>query len=256
VEKAISQGPEPAKEAKAPAQTYQGKRVRESISLRGMRKGIAEHMYRSLSTTAQMTVMGEIDVTEAVRLREDLVKHEKMVGVKISFADVLVFAISRALRKHYDMNCSFIDNELKIWEDINVGVAAASGAEGLIVPVVKNADQKSLTEISRAVRGLMDKVKEGKITPDDVTGGTFTLTSLGKGAVSIFQTPIINQPESAILATGAIGDKPVVKEGQIVIAPIMPFSLTFDHRVINGFGAEQFMGTLGLYLGTPGLLLL
>jgi pyruvate dehydrogenase E2 component (dihydrolipoamide acetyltransferase) len=255
VEKAISQASAPEKGPKTAPDTCQGKRVRESISLRRIRKAIAEHMYRSLSGTAQMTVMGEFDVTEAVRFREELVKHEKLIGVRISFTDVLVYAISRALRKHYDMNCSFIDNELKIWEDINVGVAAAMGSEGLIVPVVKNADQKSLAEISRSVRELMDKAKEGRLTPDDVSGGTFTLTSLGKGAVSFFQTPIINQPESAILATGGINDKPVVKEGQIVIAPIMPFSLTFDHRVINGFGAEQFMGTLGWYLSSPGLLL-
>ncbi len=254
VEKAIAEPPEPPKKTAAP-ETYQGKRVKESIVLKGMRKGIAEHMYRSLSTTAQMTVMGEFDLTEAVKFRESLVKHEKFIGARISFSDILVFAISRALLRHYDMNCSFIDNELKIWEDINVGVAAAVGTEGLIVPVVKHADQKSLTEISRNVRELNDKAKEGRLTPDDVTGGTFTLTSLGKGAVSFFQTPIINQPESAILATGGIMDKPVVKEGQIVIAPMMPFSLTFDHRVINGFGAEMFMGTLQLFLGTPGLLL-
>jgi len=115
------------------------------------------------------------------------------------------------LTKHYDINCSFIDNELKIWEDINIGVAAAMGAEGLIVPVVKHADRKTLAEISRAVRSMNDKAQSGTLVPDDVSGGTFTLTSLGKGGVSLFQTPIINQPESAILATGPINDKAVVR---------------------------------------------
>lgn len=255
VEKAITQAPEPVKGAKVSPESYQGRTIKESISLRGMRKAIAEHMYRSLSGTAQMTIMGEFDLTETVKFREGLVRSEKLIGVRISFIDILVFVISKALRKHYDINCSFIDNELKIWEDINIGVAAAVGAEGLIVPVVRHADQKSLAEISRVVRSMMEKAQSGKLAPDDVSGGTFTLTSLGKGGVSFFQTPIINQPESAILATGPINDKPVVREGQIVIAPIMPFSLTFDHRVINGFGAEQFMGTIQWYLETPGLLL-
>ncbi|MBP7526446.1 MAG: 2-oxo acid dehydrogenase subunit E2 [Syntrophorhabdaceae bacterium] len=256
VEKALTEAPaQPVKEVKASPESYQGRTLKESISLRGMRKAIAEHMYRSLSGTAQMTVMGEFDMTEMVKFREGLVRNEKLIGIRISFSDILVFVISRALTKHYDINCSFIDNELKIWEDINIGVAAAMGAEGLIVPVVKHADRKTLAEISRAVRSMNDKAQSGTLVPDDVSGGTFTLTSLGKGGVSLFQTPIINQPESAILATGPINDKAVVKGGQIVIAPVMPFSLTFDHRVINGFGAEQFMGTIRSYLEEPWLLL-
>jgi pyruvate dehydrogenase E2 component (dihydrolipoamide acetyltransferase) len=237
-------------------ETFQGKRVRETIPLRGMRKSIAEHMYRSLATTAQMTIMGEFDMTEMVNFRESLVRQESIVGVRISYIDILVFVIVKALRGHPDINCTLIGNELKIWEDINIGVAVAIGIEGLIVPVVKNADRKSLIEISRAVKLQMEKAQTGKLTPDDVTGGTFTLTSLGKGGVSYFQTPIINQPESAILATGPIKDRPVVENGQIVIAPIMPYSLTFDHRAINGFGAEQFLGTLQRLLKTPSLLLL
>jgi pyruvate dehydrogenase E2 component (dihydrolipoamide acetyltransferase)/2-oxoglutarate dehydrogenase E2 component (dihydrolipoamide succinyltransferase) len=257
VEKAAAgQGPaKPVEETKAAPEAQQGKKLRESMSLRGMRKAIAEHMYRSLSGAAQMTVMGEFDMTEAVRFREGLVRNEQFLGMRISIIDILVFVISRTLMKHYDINCSFIDNELKIWDDINVGVAAAMGAEGLIVPVVRHADQKSLGEVSRAVRSMMDKAQSGALAPDDVTGGTFTLTSLGRGGVSYFQTPIINQPESAILATGPITDRPAVKEGQVVITPVMPWSLTFDHRVINGFGAEQFMGTMRRYLDEPGLLL-
>jgi pyruvate/2-oxoglutarate dehydrogenase complex dihydrolipoamide acyltransferase (E2) component len=184
------------------------------------------------------------------------VRQESTIGVRISYIDILVFVIVKALKNHRDINCSLIENELKIWEDTNIGVAVAIGIEGLIVPVVKNADRKSLIEISRAVKLQMEKAQTGKLTPDDVTGGTFTLTSLGKGGVSYFQTPIINQPESAILATGPIKDRPVVENGKIVIAPIMPYSLTFDHRAINGFGAEQFLGTLQRLLKTPSLLLL
>lgn len=257
IQKAI----EERKEAAPPpeettTETFQGKKVRETIPLRGMRRSIAEHMYRSLATAAQMTIMGEFDMTEMVDFRESLVRQESIVGVRISYIDILVFVIVKALRDHPDINCTLIGNELKIWEDINIGVAVAIGIEGLIVPVVKNADRKSLIEISRAVKLQMEKAQTGKLTPDDVTGGTFTLTSLGKGGTSYFQTPIINQPESAILATGPIKDRPVVENGQIVIAPIMPYSLTFDHRAINGFGAELFLGTLQRLLKTPSLLLL
>ena len=122
--------------------------------------------------------------------------------------------------------------------------------------MVKQADKKSLVEISQEVKGLVERAREGKILPDEVTGGTFTLTSVGAIGVSYFQTPVINQPESAILGTGPIMEKAVVKKGQIVIAPMMPYSLTFDHRVINGFGAEQFLAGLKGLVETPGLLLL
>jgi pyruvate dehydrogenase E2 component (dihydrolipoamide acetyltransferase) len=120
---------------------------------------------------------------------------------------------------------------------------------------VRNADKKSLGEISREVRALAEKGQAGKLVPDEVSGGTFTLTSLGRRGVSYFQTPILNHPEAAILATGPITEKPVVRDGQIVIGSVMPYSLTFDHRAINGFGAEQFMGRVQQLLATPGLLL-
>lgn len=243
----------PAKEI-AP-ELFQGKKVKESIVLRGMRKAIAEHMFRSLSTAAQMTVMGELDMTEAVRLKDSLSKYEKDIGAKIGFVDILVFVLSRALLEHPDMNCTLIGNELKIWEDINIGVAVALGKEGLIVPVIKNADRLTLKAISEAVRKMAEKAQSGQIAPDDLSGGTFTLTSLGRRGTSMYQTPILNQPESAILATGPINDRPVVRDGQIAIAPIMPFSLTFDHRAINGFGAELFMGKVQTLLAVPGLML-
>lgn len=235
---------------------YQGKKVKATIPLKGMRKTIAEHLHRSLSISAQLTVMGDLDMTEAVKFRESVLSWEEANGTRISYNDMLVFAVARALKDNPGINCSLIDDEIKVWENINVGVAVAIGEEGLIVPVVKNADQKSLVEISKAIKNLTQKAREEKLMPDDVTGGTFTLTTLGKTSASYFQTAIINQPESAILAAGAITDKPVVKDEQITVAPVMPYSLTFDHRVINGFGAEKFMATIRDLLQTPRLLLL
>jgi pyruvate dehydrogenase E2 component (dihydrolipoamide acetyltransferase) len=239
-----------------PPEQYQGRRIKKTIPLKGMRQSIAEHMYRSLSTSAQMTVMGELDVTELVRFRETLVNREETLGVRISYIDLLVFILAKALKDHFTINCSLIDNEVKVWDDINIGVAIALGEEGLIVPVVKNADQKSLVEISKTIKMLTQKAQAKTLVPDEVTGGTFTLTTVGRKGESRFQTPILNQPEAAILGVGPIEERAVVRDGQIVIRPIMPYSLTFDHRAINGFGAEQFMGKIREFVENPDLLLL
>jgi pyruvate dehydrogenase E2 component (dihydrolipoamide acetyltransferase)/2-oxoglutarate dehydrogenase E2 component (dihydrolipoamide succinyltransferase) len=235
---------------------YQGRKVKETIPLKGMRRVIAERMHSSLSGSAQLSFLGEFDVTEFVKLREVFLNREKEIGVKITYTEILVYAIARALKDHPDINVSLIENEIKVWEDINIGVAVALGKEGLLVPVVKQADKKSLIEISQEVKSLAEKARGGKILPDEVTGGTFTLTSIGAIGVSYYQTPVINQPESAILGTGPMIEKPIVKNGQIVIAPMMPYSLTIDHRVINGFGAEQFLASLKELVETPALLLL
>jgi pyruvate/2-oxoglutarate dehydrogenase complex dihydrolipoamide acyltransferase (E2) component len=164
--------------------------------------------------------------------------------------------VAKVLKEHPIINSSLIDNEIKIWEEINIGVAVAV-EEGLIVPVVKNADRKSLVEISKEARALAEKARAGKLMPDDVAGGTFTITNLGAfGGGYGFGTPIINQPQAAILGTGAITERPVVRQGQIVIRPIMAYSFTFDHRVLDGAPAGRFMAALTQLLENPGLLLL
>lgn len=259
IERAIQER-EKAVEAPEAVPAYQGKRVKGTVPLRSMRKAIAEHMHRSLAISAQLTSMGEIDMTEVRKLRASLVEQEQAIGVRITYTDILVLAVSRVLREHPIINSSLIENEVKLWEDINVGVAVAleGGTNGgLIVPVVKNADKKSLTEISREVKTLVEKARSGKLLPDDVTGGTFTVTNLGAfGGGYGFGTPIINQPESAILGTGPIVERPAVREGQIVIRPIMTYSFTFDHRVIDGAPAALFILRLTQVLENPGLLLL
>jgi pyruvate dehydrogenase E2 component (dihydrolipoamide acetyltransferase) len=244
------------KEEPGPATAYHGRRIRGVVPLKGIRQAIAEHMYRSLSSSAQMTVMGEWDVSKIVLLREDLLKEEGVADTRVSYVDIMVFILSRALKLHPSINCSLLENEIKVWADINVGVAFALGEEGLIVPVVKNADQKSLSEISKMVKDLGKKAQDRKLLPDEVTGGTFTLSTVGRQSESRFQTPILNQPEAAILAIGAIEDRPVARDGQIVIRPIMAYSLTYDHRVINGFGGEQFLRTIRRFVENPSLLML
>ncbi len=246
--------------ASTPGQIVDFKRVKQSIPLKGTRRVIAEHMHRSLSIAAQLTTMGEIDMTEIIRMREGYIAREKEIGVRISYTDIIVYAISKALKANPVINSSLIENEIKIWEDINIGVAVAVGEgadSALVVPVVKNADKKSIIELSREIKALTEKARAGKLLPDDVSGGTFTLTNLGAvGGGWGFGTPIINQPQSAIIGTGPITDRAVVKEKQICIRPVMTSSFTFDHRVIDGAPAAVFMMSLVRLLENPAMMLL
>ncbi len=243
----------------AAAGSHDGKRIAATIPLKGMRRSIAEHMQRSLAISAQLTYMGEADMGEAVALRNQLLAHEREVGAHITFNDILVVAVARALRSVPILNASLVGDEVVVWDDINVGVAVAleRGLEGgLIVPVVRNADRKSLREVSTEVASLVEKARSGRLLPDDVAGGTFTVTNLATVAGGWFiGTPIINQPQSAIIATGAVSDRPVARNGQVVIRPIMPFSLTFDHRVVDGAPAAKFAARLVELLAEPALLL-
>jgi pyruvate dehydrogenase E2 component (dihydrolipoamide acetyltransferase) len=241
--------------AAAPAVTTGERKAKQTIPLTGMRGTIAEHMHQSLAISAQLTTMGEIDMGEMVRLRNNLVAQESTLGTRITYTDILVFAIARILRNHPKINASIVGKEIKVWEDINIGVATAL-EDGLIVPVVKHADQKSLAEISKEIKALVEKARENKLSSDEISGGTFTLTNLGAlGSGWTFETAIINQQESAILRAGAITDRAVVRDGQVVARPIMTYSLTYDHRVIDGAVAAKFLASLISALENPTLLL-
>lgn len=247
IERAIaSVGP-----GRAPQEAYDGRRIKTTVPLRGMRKAIAEHMQRSLAVSAQLTAIGEIDMTGVLQLRSQLEK----TGVRPGVTDIILAVLARVLREFPVVNSSLIDNEIKIWDSINLGVAVALD-DGLIVPVIRDADRMSLVEIGRAVQELSEKARQGKLSPHEVTGGTFTLTNLGAlGAGWRFETAIINQPESAILGTGGITERAVVKNGQIVIRPVMAYSFTYDHRVIDGAVAVKFMARLTELIESPVLLL-
>jgi pyruvate dehydrogenase E2 component (dihydrolipoamide acetyltransferase) len=235
----------------AAADMYQGRKVKAKLPLTGIRKAIAEHMHRSLSVSAQLTVMGEMDVAELVKLRKKLVAQEEKLGARVTYTDLMVAAVAKLLKEYPLVNASLIGNEIVQWEDINVSVAVAL-EEGLIVPVVRNADQKSLVEISKEVRTLAKKARERALAPEQVQGGTFTITNLGAlGGGYRFETVIINQPESAILGTGGITDRAVVREGKIVVRPIMTYYLTYDHRVFTGAVAAAFINSLVELLAKP-----
>jgi len=221
----------------------------EAVPLTGMRRTIAERMFRSLQTTAQLTITMEADVTEAVSLhKRELSKRE------ISLTDMAVMSTVKALKEHSIVNSIFDGNQVKIVEDINMGIAVAVD-EGLIVPVVRQADKKTLKELSLLTKNLVDKGRKGQLSHDEVSGGTFTVSNLGMFGVEVF-TPILNPPETGILGVGKITERPSVVDGQIVARLKTYLSFTFDHRVIDGAKAAQFLSTVKQHMEDPVLLLL
>ncbi|RLG91926.1 MAG: 2-oxo acid dehydrogenase subunit E2 [Candidatus Hecatellales archaeon] len=223
------------------------------VPLTGIRKTIGKRMAQSLQTAPQLTITMEVDMGEVVKLREQVVSEtEKKLSLRVTYTDIIVMAVAKALKEFPFMNSRLEEDKLKLLEEVNVGVATAI-EDGLVVPVVKNADKKSLVEISSNIRSLVEKARQGKLSIEDVSGGTFTVTNLGMYGVDVF-TPIINPPESAILGVGRIVEKPVVKDGQIVIRPITILSLTFDHRVTDGAQAAVFLQRIKELLEKPFLL--
>jgi pyruvate dehydrogenase E2 component (dihydrolipoamide acetyltransferase) len=238
VERAMAGG------APAGAKGFDGREVEKTIPLTGTRQAIAEHMVRSLTISAQLTAMGEIDAGDLMNIYKKMKKELEGTGKKISYTALLIAAVARALKANPLVNSSIIDNEIKVWKSINIGTAV-NVEGGLIVPVIKDADKKSLIEISDDLKAITEKTRDRTLGGDDVKGGTFTISNIGPlGAGYRFDTDIINQPESAILGVGGITDRPAVRDGQIVIRPIMAYSLTYDHRVVDGAMATQFMASL------------
>ncbi|MDH7595055.1 MAG: dihydrolipoamide acetyltransferase family protein [Candidatus Bathyarchaeia archaeon] len=215
-------------------------RVKEIIPLTGIKKTTAERVSRSMKTAPHSAVVMEVDMANVAK-----VKEEKQV----SYTELLVKAVALALRKHPFLNSTLTEDEkIRVYEDINIGVAVAT-EQGLIVPVIHNADQKTVTEIASELKELATKAREGKLTKEDVTGGTFTITNLGMYGVDLF-TPIINPPEAAILGVGRVVNKPVVEGKEIVVKPIMILSLSYDHRIVDGAPAAQFLQEIKKILET------
>ena len=232
----------------APAAASDGEDV-EIIPIRGMRKAIFDNMMHSLHETAQANHRMKVDMTEVKRLREAL----KAEGVKVSFNDILALAATKALLKYPCINASTDGVNIIEKHYVNIGIAVAV-PNGLMVPNVKHTERMSLSEIAKHTAEQIAKTRDNKLTMADYTGGTFTITNLGMFDVDEF-TPIINAPESAILGVGKIADTPVVINGEVVIRPIMTLSLTYDHRIINGAPAAEFLQYLKKLLEHPYLML-
>jgi pyruvate dehydrogenase E2 component (dihydrolipoamide acetyltransferase) len=223
--------------------TKTGLRVREVIPLTSLRMTIAERMTESLRTMAQVTICREEVVDNVVKIREELLPLvEKEVGIRLTYTPILIKLVAEVLKEFPIINSTLEDNMIKVIDEINIGFAVAVD-HGLVVPVVKEADKKSLKEVVIICNELTRKAREGRLSIEDVSGGTFTITNLGMYGIDAF-TPIINPPQIAILGVGRFVQKPVVQEGRVNIATVCTFSLTFDHRVVDGHTAAQFLDKL------------
>jgi pyruvate dehydrogenase E2 component (dihydrolipoamide acetyltransferase) len=237
----------PAAAAASSAKPSEGDRL---VKFTGMRKIIAQKMLQSKIQAAQAYMANNVDATALQEFRKELLAYtEKKTGVRVTITDIMMKITACAIQQHPVINTRYTE-EGDLWvKDIHMGVAMAL-KDGLIVPVIWNSDKKSIIEIAKDRTSLVERGRGGKLTPDDMKGSTFTLSAMGMYGLEEFYA-IINQPENAILAVGAIIDKPWVVNGQIVIRPIMNVGLTYDHRTIDGARAGEFMMTLKRFIENP-----
>ncbi|MDO3679267.1 dihydrolipoamide acetyltransferase family protein [Paenibacillus ehimensis] len=248
----------PAASAAAPsaAAPVSGDREEERVPLKGIRKAIANAMVKSAYTAPHVTLMDEVDVTRLVALREKAKPVAEKKGVKLTYLPFIVKALVAAARQFPAMNAMIDEEKQEIVykKYYHIGIATDTD-NGLIVPVIQDADRKNIWTIAAAIKDLAARGREGKLGPNELKGSTLTITNIGS-AGGMFFTPIINFPEVAILGTGRISEKPVVKNGEIVIAPVMALSLSFDHRIIDGATAQNFMNYIKQLLADPELLVM
>lgn len=220
------------------------------VKLTGMRRIIAQKMMAGKTETAQTYMVISVDATGLMAAKEKLTPFvERIGGPRVTITDLVMKITASAIGFHPIMNTRWTEDGILWFDDIHMGMAMAL-KDGLIVPVIRNIGKKSLSETAKARAEIVEKGKLGRLTPDEMSGGTFTVSSLGMFGVEEF-TAIINQPESAILAVGAILDKPLVVNKEIVVRPTMKITLSYDHRVIDGAKAAEFAKTLQELMENP-----
>ncbi|MCI4329752.1 MAG: 2-oxo acid dehydrogenase subunit E2, partial [Thermoplasmata archaeon] len=224
----------------------------ERVPIRGVRRVIAEHMTEATHRAAHFTYVEEVDASELVRLRERMAKHVEKNAVKLSYLPFVIKAVVAGLRAQPWMNARMDDanQELHVYRDVHIGIATAA-PEGLIVPVVRNAETKSIAKLAMEIQDLAERGRAGKLTRAELTGGTFTITSLG-ALGGVLATPILNYPEVAILGVHRIVKRPIyLADGTLAPAHLMNLSVSLDHRVLDGIVGAQFLHVVKGYLEDP-----
>jgi pyruvate dehydrogenase E2 component (dihydrolipoamide acetyltransferase) len=250
----------PAPAATAPKPTFAPVAVGaapedQRIPVRGLRRLISQSMARSKSTAAHFTIVEEAHVDELVRLRSALKPDAEEAGVKLTYLPFVMKALVTALREFPYLNASMDDaaQEIVLKGRINIGIAVDT-PNGLSVPVVKDVPAKTMFELASDIAEVAGRARDGKSTQEDITDGTFTITSTGKFG-GLHATPVINHPEVAILGVHSIREKPVVRDGEIVVGHVMNLSLSLDHRIVDGMTGARFLNRLVSFLEEPGRLL-
>lgn len=236
--------------APAPVPTMGRLGVSSTIPLRGMRGRVAERMFQSWNTIPRVTEVMQVDMSATVAFREAMLgQWEQQYGLRISLNDMITKAVAMALRRQPRLNATLADQEVRLHDSINMGIAVNLD-EGLIVPVIFNADQKNLGQIAREGRELAEKARAGRLQLDEISDGTFTITNLGTTGIELF-TPIINPPQVAILGVGMVQRRPIVVGDALAIRPAVYLSLVFDHRAVDGVPAANFLQELKRLLEKP-----
>jgi pyruvate dehydrogenase E2 component (dihydrolipoamide acetyltransferase) len=222
----------------------------------GLRRKIAEAMHRSKTTAAHFTYVDDINVTELVKLRKQAKESYKEQGINITYLPFVMKAVVEGMRQFPTMNSTLDEttNEQVIKHYYNIGIATDTD-NGLIVPVVKDVDRKNIAQLAYDLQTLAQRSREGKVSVDDLQGGTFTITSAGNIG-GLFATPVINFPEVAILGVHAIKKTPVVRGGDIVVGDVMYLSVSIDHRIVDGATGARWMNVVKECLENPTRLLL
>lgn len=227
----------------------------ERLTVSGMRKVIATRMYQSLQNSAQLTLNMKADVTELITLQEQMKEEvQKEYEVKLTVTDFVARAVVLSLKQYKQMNSAYIEDQIHIYTQIHLGMAVALD-KGLVVPVIRHAQNCSLIELSKQIKLLAEKSRKGELSSEEMKGSTFTITNLGSYGIEYF-TPILNFPETGILGVGAIQDTAVFKGEELSRRSLLPLSLTFDHRVLDGAPAAEFLRTMKEYLEEPFRMLL
>lgn len=225
----------------------------EEIRVSQMRKTIAKRLVESIGPVPTFYLTIEVDMTRTSSMRESLNERLKDSGAKVSLNDLVIKATAAALRRHPEVNSAWAGDVIRRYHRVDIGVAVAV-EDGLITPVVRNADQKGAAEIGAEVRELAGRAREKKLQPDEYTGATFSVSNLGMFGIDEF-TAIINPPEAAILAIGRVEEKPVFVNGRVAAQPRMRITMSCDHRVIDGATGAKFLQTLRSYLEEPMMML-
>ncbi|SFL56106.1 dihydrolipoamide acetyltransferase family protein [Salibacterium qingdaonense] len=224
----------------------------DRIPVKGVRKVVADRMAESASTVPHVTLNSDVDMTEAIRLRSQIQdKVVEQTGSKLSYTEIIMKAVAAALKRHPSINASLSSDqqEILLHRDINIGLAVAT-EQGLVVPVVPSAGEKGLTALVKESKQLAADARNQQLNPQQMQGGTFTISNLGMYAVDGF-TPIINQPEAAILGVGQMKETPTARNGNVELRPLTTFSLSFDHRIVDGAPAAAFLTELKQMLEAP-----
>ncbi|HCF53803.1 MAG TPA: branched-chain alpha-keto acid dehydrogenase subunit E2 [Bacillus sp. (in: Bacteria)] len=225
------------------------------VPVTGMRKAIASRMHASLQNSAQLTLTMKVDVTDLVALHKDIAEVvQKRYENKLTITDFVSRAIVLALREHKEMNSAYIDDAIHQFEHVHLGIAVAL-EKGLVVPAIRFANNLSLVELSKEIKDMAQKARAGSLSSDDMHGTTFTISNLGSFGIEYF-TPVLNTPETGILGIGAIEHVPVYKGKKLKKGSMLPLSLTFDHRVLDGAPAAAFLRTIKHFLEEPITILL